>query len=194
MRHHTHRLSVAYLGKCSGESRSWLVRAITTNWRLSSTYVAHPPRITCQALDNFLERKQSSPGRDLVTSAIASLSKSTRVCPAIMGDDASNTVIDTDKVLLRYSENFCGSTGRGASMRSMRLSIHTCTPLRCRRNLASCLSWRRVMSLIGESSTIARRHFLPLQRAGLSDAARSRMMVLETPVLTAMMFMVAATP
>ena len=77
-------------------------------------------------------------------------------------------------------------------MRSTPLSIHTCTRLHCRRNLASCRSWRKVTSLTGESSTIARRRFLPLQKAGLSDADRNRMTLLETPVLTATI-MVAAT-
>lgn len=78
-------------------------------------------------------------------------------------------------------------------MRSTHLSIHTCTLLRYQRNLASCLSWRKATSSTEESFTTVRRHFLPLQRAALSDVARSLMMVLETLVSTAVMFMVAAT-
>lgn len=78
-------------------------------------------------------------------------------------------------------------------MRSTHLSIPTCTLLHYQRNQASCLSWRKATSSIEESSTTAKRLFLPLQRAALSDAAHSRMMVLETPVSTAAMFMVAAT-
>ena len=192
-RHHAHQLSAASLEKCSGASRSWLARAIITNWRLFSTYVAHPRTTTCQGLDNFPERRQSSLGHDPVTSAIASQSKSTQFCLQFWGNAASDAVIDTDKVLSPSSENSSGSTGRGASMRSTHLSIHTCTRHRFRHNLASCRRWRKVTSLIEESSTIARRHFLPLQRAGLSDADRSRMTVLETPVLTATMVTVAAT-
>lgn len=78
-------------------------------------------------------------------------------------------------------------------MRSTHLSIRTCTRPHCRRNLANCLLWRKVTSSTEESSMTVRRHFLPLPRAGLLDADHSRMMALETPILTATMFMAAAT-
>lgn len=77
-------------------------------------------------------------------------------------------------------------------MPSTPLSIRTCTQLHCRRNLANYQSWRKVTSLIGESSTIARRRSLPLQKAVLSDADHNRTMVLGIPVSTATT-MVAAT-
>lgn len=110
-----------------------------------------------------------------------------------MGDGVSDSVIGTDKVLLPFSENSCDSTGKGGSMQLTHLSIHTCTLPRYQHNLASCLSWRKVTSSTEESSTTVRRRFLPLQRAALSDAARSHMMVLEIPISTAAMSMVAET-
>lgn len=190
---HAYPFSVAYLGKCSGGSRFWLVRAITTNWKSYLTFVAPPPTTTCQALDNFPERKASNHDRGLVTSAIASPSKSTWPYVLLVSDGASDDVIDTDKVLSLSSENSYDWTGRGASMRLMHLSTHICIPLRSRRSLANCPSWRRATSLTEESFMTARLPYLLHQRVGLSDAGHSRMTELEIPVSIATIFTVGAT-